>query len=289
MPTLDTYYGVYLWPYIPSLPLSIIFAVLFTVSTVMHSYKMTSHRLWFCLPFVLGILCTFSLTLYVANIAGEVIGYISRAIAWTATGSLIPYILQAIFLVIPPVLFAASLYMVYSRLVRAVNGQQCSLLSPHTSTRIFVLGDFICLNIQSSGSGLLASEDVDTVHIGEYIVMGGLILQILVFLVFMWTCGTFDRRFRILVAGGRHTDVPWKQCLFMLYATSVAILVRNVYRVVEFALGKQGYIYSHEWPAYVFDAALMVLVTAAFYFWHPSDLHIVKEHMVELTETCTSR
>lgn len=83
---------------------------------------------------------------------GEIVGYASRAGAYNDTGSLAPYLIQAIFLVIAPVFFAASLYMVYYRIVRAVHGESFSLISPSWTTIIFVTGDLICLNVQSAGS-----------------------------------------------------------------------------------------------------------------------------------------
>ncbi|RDW74187.1 hypothetical protein BP5796_07629 [Coleophoma crateriformis] len=101
----------------------------------------------------------------------EVIGYISRAAATNATGSLIAYIFQALFLLLAPVCFAASLYMVYSRVVRAVHGDSFSLVSPRWTTVIFVLGDWTCLNIQSSGSGLLVHPKQVAIDVPEYAIL----------------------------------------------------------------------------------------------------------------------
>ncbi len=70
----------------------------------------------------------------------------------------------------------------------------------------------------------------------------------------------------------------------MLYATSLAILVRNIYRMVEFIMGQDGYLLSTEWPTYVFDGALMLLVMIGFFIWYPSDLRPrSRDSMVELT------
>ncbi|CAM1510928.1 Fc.00g084410.m01.CDS01 [Cosmosporella sp. VM-42] len=277
MPKLDTYHGVHLWYYVPSLPAAIIFTIIFTVATIAHSWKMFKARMWFCLPFVIGGVL-------------EIVGYICRAAAYNLTGSLIPYLLQAIFLVLPPVLFAATLYMVYSRVVRAVHGESFSLISPHWTTRIFVLGDWVCLNVQSGGSGLLAKSDKDKVRIGEYIVVAGLILQVLIFAIFMWFGLTFNLRFRAhLKRTGAVIDVPWQSFFNMMYLTSLAILVRNVFRVVEFIMGQDGYLFENEWPTYVFDGALMFLVMVAFYIWHPIKLQrSSRESMIELTSDAAS-
>ncbi|KAH7208084.1 RTA1 like protein-domain-containing protein [Fusarium oxysporum] len=241
MPELKKYLGeVYLWQYVPSLVGSIIFTLLFTLATVAVGYKMHNSKTRFCLPFFFG---------------GEVLGYFFRALCWNATDSLPLNIMQALFLLLPPVFFAATLYMVYSRLVRAIGGESY----------------FLTFNIQGNGGGLLANADL--VHIGNIIVITGLIAQILLFLAFVACCVVFHRRFRVHLG---HTSIPvairWEAYLNMLYFTSAFILVRNIFRVVEFAMDKEGYLQQKEWPTFVFDSILMLLVMVAFYVRYPDDL-----------------
>ncbi|CAK7223585.1 hypothetical protein SBRCBS47491_005258 [Sporothrix bragantina] len=279
MPTLQMYEGkVYLWKYIPNLPLAITFASVFLVVTAGHVWKMVRTKMWFCTPFVLGGVF-------------EVIGYINRAAAYNATGSLIPYLLQSLFLLLAPIFFAATLYMVYSRIVRAVHGEHLSLITPRWTTRIFVFLDFSFLSIQSDGGGLLAKTK--TAQIGSYIIVAGLILQVLAFLGFMVCCIVFHRRFAASQsqsqprryiddmaqhADGHHphttpaTSVPWRSCLYMLYATSMAVLARNLFRIVEFVTGTNSYLQAHEWPVYSLDGGLMLIVMLVFFVWHPSTL-----------------
>lgn len=162
--------------------------------------------------------------------------------------------------------------MVYSRIIRAVHGESCSLISAKWTTRIFVASDMFCLLVQSSGSGMLAQAK--NAQLGDSIIVAGLGLQILMFVGFMLCCSVFHIRFRRhLAKTGTTSAVRWEASLHMLYWTSVAILVRNMYRVVEFVMGSdQGYLADHEWPLYVFDGALMVLVMAGFFLWYPSQL-----------------
>lgn len=213
---------------------------------------------------------------------GEVLGYFFRALCWNATDSLPLNIMQALFLLLPPVFFAATLYMVYSRLVRAIGGESCSLISVRWTTRLFVLGDFLTFNIQGNGGGLLANADL--VHIGNIIVITGLIAQILLFLAFVACCVVFHRRFRVHL---RHTSIPvairWEAYLNMLYFTSAFILVRNIFRVVEFAMDKEGYLQQKEWPTFVFDSVLMLLVMVAFYMRYPENLQPhIRDSAIEL-------
>jgi hypothetical protein len=52
MPELQKYKGTtYLWDYVPSLPLAIAFAILFTLLTLFHIYKLFRTKLWFCILF----------------------------------------------------------------------------------------------------------------------------------------------------------------------------------------------------------------------------------------------
>lgn len=57
MPSLETYNGYPLWLYVPNIGAAIAFTVLFAIMTIMHTYMMVKHRMWFCLPFVVGGLC----------------------------------------------------------------------------------------------------------------------------------------------------------------------------------------------------------------------------------------
>jgi hypothetical protein len=67
MPTLETYQDVYLWHYVPSLPLAVTFATLFGLATAIHVWRMYRMKMWFCLPFAIGgisTLITVSLVAY---------------------------------------------------------------------------------------------------------------------------------------------------------------------------------------------------------------------------------
>jgi hypothetical protein len=195
------------------------------------------------------------------------------------------YLIQDIFLVLPPLGFAATLYATYSRIIRAVN---CEFLSPipiRWATWIFVVGDFTCFSVQGNAAGLLG--DADLALTGDYIIIAGLILQIVVFVFFISCCVIFNKRMRAHVKKTERVfDLPWQSWITMLYVTSAAILVRNIYRVVEFimqAINQDSYVLTHEWPLYVFDAALMLLVMAIFYIWYPNNLGSqIRESMTEL-------
>jgi len=67
----------------------------------------------------------------------------------------------------------------------------------------------------------------------------------------------------------------WKLHLFALYVGSLLILVRSVFRLVEYTQGNNGYLISHEVFLYVFDAVLMTGVMVVFAVVHPSQINVL--------------
>jgi hypothetical protein len=47
--------------YTPSLPVAIVSSIAFTVLLCAHTYRLIATRTWFCIPFVVGVLCMFFL------------------------------------------------------------------------------------------------------------------------------------------------------------------------------------------------------------------------------------
>lgn len=48
--------------------------------------------------------------------------------------------------------------------------------------------------------------------------------------------------------------------------------IRSVYRVVEFALGIEGYPFQHEWPLYVLEATPVFFAIGILALYHPVKL-----------------
>lgn len=60
--------------------------------------------------------------------------------------------------------------------------------------------------------------------------------------------------------------------MLVLYASSILILVRSIFRLIEYAQGNDGYLISHEVFMYVFDAMLMFFTMVVMSIYHPSEL-----------------
>jgi hypothetical protein len=151
-----------------------------------------------------------------------------------------PYCVQAVFILLGPALFAASVYMVLARIIRSVHAEKHSVLSLNWVTKTFVLSDVVTFVVQAGGSGLMVSSSLSKV--GEGVVLTGLGLQVLSFCLFVITAYVFQTRMgRNPTAEGFDVSIPWKQQLQSLYAISALILIRSIFRIVEYAMGNEGY------------------------------------------------
>jgi hypothetical protein len=128
--------------------------------------------------------------------------------------------------------------MILGRLIKRTDSMEYSLVRATWVTKIFVGGDILCFLVQAGGAGMLVSaDDQDGFKRGENIILGGLILQILIFGFFVVIAGIWHSR---LAAGptAKSAELPWKKYIVFLYAASVCITIRNVCRVIEYAMGK---------------------------------------------------
>ena len=143
-------------------------------------------------------------------------------------------------ILIAPILFAASIYMVLGRLILRTDSEALSIIRPRWVTGVFVTGDVLCFFIQSGGAGMLVqADDQSGVKRGENIILGGLMLQILCFGFFVVVAGIWHKRMNeVETPAARTAGVPWRRYIMLLYVASVCISVRNACRVVEYAMGR---------------------------------------------------
>lgn len=118
---------------------------------------------------------------------------------------------------------------------------------------------------------LAQAKDLDTVNLGNNIVLGGLILQVIFFGFFIIVAGIFHKRIRAVPTGrSMSANIPWERYLFILYTASAMIIIRCIFRVAEYAGGQDGVLLGTETYLYIFDATLMFLVMLIFNVQHPS-------------------
>ncbi|RAH76588.1 RTA1-domain-containing protein [Aspergillus japonicus CBS 114.51] len=254
-----------LYQYAPSLPAAIAATVCFGLLTISHAIHYCAQRTWFFTPFIIGGI--FETTGYTGRIINS-----TQTPNWTTA----PYIMQSLLLLVAPSLFAASIYMILARIIRLTDGDTRSVLPAHWITRVFVVGDVLAFLAQAGGGGLLAkSNSSTTTKTANWIVITGLAIQIVFFAAFILVSAIFHRRMRSHpTRRARRTRVPWSGFLWVLYLTNALILGRSVFRVVEFAMGRDGVLQRREVWLYVFDGGVMALVMLLLLVWHPSRLRL---------------
>ncbi|KAF5675969.1 Rtm1p [Fusarium circinatum] len=249
-----------LFRYTPSLPAAIIAAVIFAILSCLHIWHLTKARAWYFIPFAVGG-------------AFEIIGYAARTVSHKNQESVPAFSLQAILILVAPALFAASIYMILGRIIISLRAQHLSLIPVRWLTKVFICGDILSFSLQGAGGGIQASRTIEGYNRGEKIILAGLFVQIVVFGFFVITSGLFHLKcLKNPTPAARENAFPWKLDLKVLYAVSTIILVRSIFRVVEYLQGNAGFLVSHEILLYIFDAVLMAIVMVVFLIWYINHL-----------------
>ncbi|KAF2098651.1 putative RTA1 domain protein [Rhizodiscina lignyota] len=248
--------------YYPNKGAAVLFIVLFALATGFHVYKMFRTRTWFFIAFVIGG-------------CFEWIGYIGRVINSTQSPNwtLGPYIIQSLLLLLAPALFAASMYMMLGRIILLVDGDSHSIIKRRFLTKIFVSGDVTCFLLQGAGGGIQSTGKTNpsNVKLGEDVILGGLLVQVIVFALFIVTGIIFHLRLSKMPTAASQS-MPWRSHMYVLYATNTLIMIRSVFRVIEYAMGNNGYLLRNEVFLYVFDAVLMLAVMLVYIWKYPSEI-----------------
>jgi hypothetical protein len=197
----------------------------------------------------------------------EVIGYCARIAAAYGTNELIPDILQATFILLPPAFFAATIYMCLSRVIVRVGGEHLSIVKARRLTKLFVGGDVLSIGIQAGAANPKFGL------VGKWLIVAALFIQLISFGLFGLTALIFHVRIRKApTARSSQMDQSWISTMHLLYGLSGLIILRSVFRIVEYVMGTDGYPLTHEWTLYAFDTVPMLVVALLFYLWYPNNL-----------------
>ncbi|KAK7523345.1 hypothetical protein IWZ03DRAFT_419437 [Phyllosticta citriasiana] len=99
---------VVFWEYRPSESAGYAFMALFAIATIEHLGFLCCVRAWSFIPFILGGIC-------------EIFGYYEHAKTHPKVTKLDPWLLQDMLLLVGLPLLAASVYISYGRIVRALH------------------------------------------------------------------------------------------------------------------------------------------------------------------------
>ncbi|KAH7317208.1 RTA1 like protein-domain-containing protein [Rhexocercosporidium sp. MPI-PUGE-AT-0058] len=251
--------GYYIWHYVPNVALSVVASVAWIGIGAALSWKMWKTRTWFCSCFAIGCFM-------------ELVGYAARAAAANKTNELVPYMIQSALILLPPVLFAATIYMCLGRLIRYLSASHLSIIRPSRLTKIFVGGDIVSFLIQGNSTPFAVLGDKNPIFpkLGQALVLLGLAVQLISFCLFTYTAMVFHRRLKAAPTERSWVaDQDWVKVMHMLYCTSGLIILRSLFRIVEYAMGNDGYPLTHEWTLYAFDTIPMLAVCGLFFWWYP--------------------
>ncbi|EKG14918.1 RTA-like protein [Macrophomina phaseolina MS6] len=120
---------------------------------------------------------------------------------------------------------------------------------------------------------LAKAKSQDDQKRGERIIVIGLLTQVAFFGFFIVVSALFHYRISLYpTARSRRIHVPWQRYLWILYTASALIMVRSIYRLLEYIQGKEGVLQSKEAYIYILDATLMFVVAGIFNVFHPSQI-----------------
>lgn len=134
----------------------------------------------------------------------------------------------------------------------------------------------------------MAGGTLSAVTSGQRFIMAGLAIQLLFFLFFVVVSITMHYRIRRLLSSkelpiphdvlagstgnSRSSERGWTTVMWSLYAVSSLIVIRSIFRLIEYSAGNAGFLISHEVFLYIFDAVLMLSVLVVLAIWHPSSV-----------------
>ncbi|KAF4953504.1 hypothetical protein FGADI_5838 [Fusarium gaditjirri] len=250
-----------LYHYDPTVVGGVIFTILFLVTTLLHLWQLVKGRSWLVIPLTVGGFF-------------QVVGYAARTKSGNESPNwnLGPYIIQSILLLVAPALYAATIYMELGRIVLMIDGEGRVLIPKKWMTKVFVTGDVLSFVLQAGGGGYQASGTIEALKAGANVIIGGLFVQFLFFGVFIVVAIAFHLAIWAQPTARSSSGLPWQKHMLALYIGSFLIMVRSIFRAVEYLQGFNGYLLRHEAYLYAFDACLMFFVMILFNWFHPSEI-----------------
>ncbi|KAH6892586.1 RTA1 like protein-domain-containing protein [Thelonectria olida] len=275
--------------YKPSEALAGVVAGLYGVCFLATLFQIIRKRAWVWLVMLLGI-------------GMETAGYIARVFSAKDTTEKKPYVLQFCLVILAPVLMAGVIYVVFSRIVFWVVPPELRTLKllwvpPRFITTLFVGFDVIALILQMVAAVLISGTDpADSnaktkVNLGKNLGEAGVSVQLAGFGLFSISAIRFhfvsrklDGDFARMNMTKHGITKEWSTLLLVVNASCLLILIRSIYRMIEFGGGKNGKTQQEEWYMYVFDTLPIFLVVLLFSIWFPGNFlkhlgfRLPKEH-----------
>ncbi|KIY71301.1 hypothetical protein CYLTODRAFT_369641 [Cylindrobasidium torrendii FP15055 ss-10] len=176
-------------------------------------------------------------------------------------------IAQNVIIVCAPAAFFAFNYILYGRLVSSAIGPQYSLIRPSRVATIFVASDILTFIIQGAGAGMITNPD--HFETGKNIFVAGVVLQAASYYLFVVLLVIMH--VRVKRAGVTKGTERWWKAIWLLYFSSVFIIVRTVYRIIEGQSTRGSSLRSHEAYFYFLDFLPLILAIIVYVPWWPGE------------------
>ncbi|KPA40882.1 hypothetical protein FLAG1_06230 [Fusarium langsethiae] len=178
-----------------------------------------------------------------------------------------------------PFFMLATIYMTLSKIIIVLDADIHSLVPVKVIPKVFIFGDLVSLAAQLTGAAYLVdATQVTQQRTAQLIIVGGLAFHIYFFGFF--TSVLHIVHTRVLESPTRQSTTitaPWKRWIILLYLSCGLVLVRSLYRVIEYATGPLGVVQATEIYFYVFDAGSVFIITCLFNIFHPRQLVTVSK------------
>ena len=238
----------------PSLALSIVGLVLFAIAALTVLAMTIKTRQWY---------------MVIASIVGfmEMGGYACRIKMLQATvyGA---YVAMQCLLIIPPSFLALVNYITLGKVVNLVKMRYPDRRLP-VKPKLVIWGFFAmeitALACQGAGAGLsVSTKGVSNINSGRILLLIGLVALVVLILCYLTTAIYVNLSPRYAIKSS-----PSMRKLFpVLYTCTSLLLIRNIFRLIEFGQGFEGAIASQEKFFYGFDALMIIIILAINTIFH---------------------
>ncbi|RYP09149.1 hypothetical protein DL765_008540 [Monosporascus sp. GIB2] len=255
-----------IWNYYPSFSGSLIFLLLFVLLTMAHVYQAVIYKKRFCWVIIMASLW-------------ETLAYIFRTVSTRHQNIAGVYTVYKVFILVSPLWFNAFVYMLFKRMVHCFAPSREVLSIP-----AFAFGaGFMLLHIAASIVQLVGANIESPLALpeerahGMRVYMAGMGLQLALIVVFIaFAVKFYFDPHRLTARDGGSFSTTWRSnwlsLLIAIYVSLACLILRIVYRFIEFSAisnavdnpvsTKEGYFYALE-------AAPMFLAILAFNIVHP--------------------
>ncbi|PCH06156.1 RTA-like protein [Penicillium occitanis (nom. inval.)] len=200
--------------------------------------------------------------------SGEAIGWGARLWAHNSPSDWMPFMIQICSLMISPVFISAAQYVLFCKIVEKAGRRLFSI--PSKSLWIgFVIIDVISLSIQTVGGVEVSSaQDLDDLNHGSDVMRSGIIFQFsntVLFTVLLLGAAASLKRRNIPLSSVARWPIIVALCL-----STLMILIRNAYRILELGGGWNGHLMRTEIYLIGYDMVPIALAVGICVIFSPN-------------------